>query len=283
MNERDDKSPAPDKSDLSRVMQRAERIRAHQTDTGSHTRNSGTAPAAHDGAVGESLRELHENLTWLRRSVHATKQVLTGLFAHVVAPVWRIVGPPALWIGRTYRSIWRRFAYVHNTPNGEPVISRGRSSAMVVATIALLSIFTNTRLGEAVRFITVEPVVDGTLMAASLRTETFYLTQSEEIDPLRNIHSVRGCRKLGECSEIDAAYFRVAPRLSHDIWKLIVHGNPIYVPDHTVSPIAPGVNECRVTYYGYRMTSSWIARILRSLQVYPTMLEASCVHLGLAS
>jgi hypothetical protein len=54
----------------------------------------------------------------------------------------------------------------------------------------------------------------------------------------------------------------------------------VYVPDHIVAPIAPGLNECHVTYYGYRMTSSWIARVLRSLQFYPTMLEAKCTYIG---
>jgi hypothetical protein len=78
---------------------------------------------------------------------------------------------------------------------------------------------------------------------------------------------------------VDAAYFRVQPRLAHDVWKLVAYGNPVYVPDHIVAPIAPGLNECHVTYYGYRMTSSWIARILRSLQFYPTMLEAKCTYL----
>jgi hypothetical protein len=151
---------------------------------------------------------------------------------------------------------------------------------VVVVTVLALSIFTNTWLGSAVRFFTVEPVVDGVLIGLSKRTETFYLTQSDEIDPENNIHSVRGCRKRGECAEVDAAYFRVQPRLSHDIWKLLMYGNPVYVPDHIVAPIAPGLNECHVTYYGYRMTSSWIARVLRSLQFYPTMLEAKCTYLG---
>jgi hypothetical protein len=151
---------------------------------------------------------------------------------------------------------------------------------VVIATVLALSVFTNTWLGSAVRFFTVEPVVDGVLIGLSKRTETFYLSQSDEIDPENNIHSVRGCRKRGECAEVDAAYFRVQPRLSHDIWKLWMYGNPVYVPDHIVAPIAPGLNECHVTYYGYRMTSSWIARVLRSLQFYPTMLEAKCTYLG---
>ena len=73
---------------------------------------------------------------------------------------------------------------------------------------------------------------------------------------------------------------RVKPRLAHDFWKLVNYGNPFYVPDHVVAPIAPGVNQCQVTYYGYRMTSSWISRLLRSLEFYPVMLEANCRYIG---
>jgi len=135
-------------------------------------------------------------------------------------------------------------------------------------------------LGDAVRFFTMEPLIDGVLITFTKKVETFYLNNSQEVDPEANVHSVRGCKHAGQCSEKDAVYFKVLPRLSHDVWKLVTYGNPIYVPDHVVAPIAPGVNKCEVTYYGYRMTSSWIARLMRSFQLYPTMLEATCVSLG---
>ncbi|HMO17245.1 MAG TPA: hypothetical protein PKA63_04455 [Oligoflexia bacterium] len=95
-----------------------------------------------------------------------------------------------------------------------------------------------------------------------------------------NTHAVLGCRLREEYSESDAVYFRVKPRLSHDIWKLINYGNPIYVPDHVVAPIAPGINECSVTYYGYRMTSSWSSRLMRSMEFYPVLLETTCIYRG---
>jgi hypothetical protein len=270
--------PGPNQ-DIAQVIKQAERIRARGERIGESDHDN-MAQAPSEGSLASSIRELNENISWLRRAIITTKQIVTGLGSTVLAPAWRLVKPPFSWLWRKYTAVWHRFAYVRTGVNGELVLSRTRSSFLVLLTVALLSVFTNTRLGEAVRFVTIEPVIDGAMMAASLRTEIFYLTQSQEIDPEGNVHSVRGCRTRGECSEVDAAYFRVSPRLSHDIWKLCVHGNPIYVPDHAVSPIAPGLNECRVTYYGYRMTSSWIARVLRSLQVYPTMLEASCVYLG---
>ena len=239
-----------------------------------------SAVSENDGGIVDSIRELNENVSFIRRTVGATRTVIGGVLSTILYPVWRVLGPPVTWLGGIYLSLWNRFAYSVDRSTNERKLSRARSSLVVIATVLALSVFTNTWLGSAVRFFTVEPVVDGVLIGLSKRTETFYLSQSDEIDPENNIHSVRGCRKRGECAEVDAAYFRVQPRLSHDIWKLWMYGNPVYVPDHIVAPIAPGLNECHVTYYGYRMTSSWIARVLRSLQFYPTMLEAKCTYLG---
>jgi len=230
--------------------------------------------------IAESIQEFNQNVSFIRRCLSSTQDVLGGLTSNIGAPVWRIVRPPLLFIGRLYLRFWNRWAYVTESKTGERKISRARSSIVITLTFLFLSLFTDTQVGSAVRFVTIEPFVDAILMGFSKRTEVFYLTQADEIDPENNIHSVRGCRKRGECAEVDAAYFRVQPRLSHDIWKLVTYGNPVYVPDHIVAPIAPGLNECHVTYYGYRMTSSWIARLLRSLQFYPTMLEASCTYLG---
>ena len=261
--------------DISSIEKRARRIRDSLSTTASASKEDNR-----EMSITESLREIHENISWFRRLVIHSRQVISGLYQILFAPVWGVVSPPLRWLGRKYAVIWKRFAFTHDKTSGPSVLSTSRSSVLVVITVLSLSVFTNTRLGETVRFFTVEPAVDGVMIAFSLRTESFFLSQTEEIDSASNTYSVRGCRTRGECSESDAAYFRVSPRLSHDVWKLFTHGNPIYVPDHAVSPIAPGLNECRVTYYGYRMTSSWIARVLRSLQVYPTMLEASCIFLG---
>jgi len=246
------------------------------------SQSPGSSKPETDPQVGlvDSIRELNENISFFRRIVSAIRTVIGGLVSTTVSPVWRVVRGPASWLSGLYVAFWNRWAYAAESGTKERQLSPVRSSVVIVITILALSTFTNTWLGSTVRFFTIEPVMDGILIGLSKRTEVFYLTQSDEIDPENNIHSVRGCRKRGECSELDAAYFRVRPRLSHDLWKLWMYGNPVYVPDHIVAPIAPGLNECHVTYYGYRMTSSWIARVLRSLEFYPTMLEAKCTYLG---
>ncbi len=230
--------------------------------------------------TSDSIKELGENLSFFRRTVVDIKEGCAGIFENVLRPLWSIIGPPFNLAARIYRKIWRRFAYYTDKKSGNRVLSRRRSGVVAAITLFFIVMVSPTGIGHSIRFFTVEPIIDAALMATSMRTEIFYLNHSEEIDPDENIHSVRGCKSEGICTERDAAYFRVRPRLSHDIWKLIKYDNPIYVPDHVVAPIAPGVNKCTVTYYGYRMTSSWIARLLRSLQFYPTMLECTCNYIG---
>lgn len=232
------------------------------------------------GGIHETLQSVSENLSYLRRVLVHAKEMYLGVHERFFRPVWDFIKPPLKFISRIYRRIWNRWAYVTNSQTGERILSRRKSSLLIGCTFLFVAAFTPTSIGDAVRFVTIEPVMDGFLILASKKSETFFLNNSEEIDHFRNIHAVRGCRIEGMCSEKDAVYFRVKPRLAHDVWKFIEYGNPIYVPDHVVAPIAPGVNKCKVTYYGYRMTSSWISRLIRSFQIYPTMLEASCVFLG---
>lgn len=231
--------------------------------------------------VHENLKEISDNISGFARFLYTVREAVLGFYERFIAPLWRIFSPILRWLIRSYGCFWNRFAYRTNKSNGERTLSRTRAGICVALTIAFLSAFTPTYPGSVVRFVTLEPIVDGLLMLISKHTEEFYLNHSEEIDPIENIHSVRGCRHRGECTEVDAVYFRILPRLSHDIWKLFAHGNPLFVPDHVVAPIAPGVNRCEVTYYGYRVTSSGVSRLLRSLEFYPTLLEANCTYLGM--
>lgn len=229
----------------------------------------------------ENIQKVNESVSRVRRFFRYCRETFLGIYERFIGPIFSFVGPPFEWMWQRYKKVWNRYVFVPDPKGGEPVLSRSRSSILVGLTVCVLSIFTPTSLGDAVRFVTVEPIADTVLILATKKTETFYLNNSEEIDHEENIYAVRGCKHDGQCTEKDAAYFRVRPRLAHDLWKLWTYGNPIYVPDHVVAPIAPGVNRCEVTYYGYRMTSSWISRLIRSLQVYPTMLEASCTFLGI--
>jgi hypothetical protein len=267
-------------SALDDLLEEAEALkRRSRASAGKRNKKPATANVIND--IQENLQGISENISGFASFLYTVKEATFGFYERFLAPLWRTIRPLVTWIIRLYGRLWNRLAYRTNKVNGEKTLSRTRAGICVALTIAFIATFTPTYLGSVVRFLTIEPLSDGLLMLVSKHTEEFFLNHSEEIDPLGNIHSVRGCRHRGECTEADAVYFRILPRLSHDIWKLFAHGNPLYVPDHVVAPIAPGVNKCEVTYYGYRVTSSGIARLLRSLEVYPTLLEANCTYLGM--
>lgn len=277
MNDKKDRK-AESAQAIADLMAHAEKLQARAR-TGSETKR----PQNKDSVISDLLETSHsiaENLSFFRRLAINIKEGYLGFYERFLSPLWSILGPPVKWLGYRYGKLWNRFAYRTAKPSGQRELSRSRAGIVVAITFLALAAFTPTGIGDAVRFVTLEPLSDAFFMAISKRTDTFYLNSTEEVDPHANIHSVRGCRHAGQCSEVDAVYFRIRPRLSHDIWKLINFGNPIYVPDHVVAPIAPGVNRCEVIYYGYRMTSSWISRLLRSLEVYPILLDAKCTYLG---
>lgn len=231
-----------------------------------------------DAAAGISF--IGRSAAWIGRKAGEVKEAFKGLYElPVVGPVLRGVGASIGFAARGYAKLWDRVVYKNDKETGERVLSRKRAGGMLAATFMAAVAMTPTTAGEFVRFFTVEPAVDAVMMAATMRTDKMNLYASEEIVPEHNIHSVRGCA-VDQCSESDAIYMRVKPRLSHDIWKLVAHGNPIYVPDHVVAPIAAGVNRCEVTHYGIRLTNSFIGRVASSLQVYPTMLEAKCRNIS---
>ena len=258
------------------LLEKAQRLSAQARTQGEQNADSSSALS---DAV-ESIKSTSETIGAVGRFAHSSKETFLGVHERILGPLWSLISPPLKWVMASYKKLWNRHAFSTDAKTGARVLSRKRSSFIIALTIVVGSVFTPTSLGDAIRFVTVEPFIDGILMSLTKKTETFYLNNSEEVDHEGNVHAVRGCRHAGQCTEKDAAYFRVRPRLAHDIWKFVTYGNPIYVPDHVVAPIAPGVNKCEVTYYGYRMTSSWISRLIRSMQFYPTMLEASCIYIG---
>lgn len=186
----------------------------------------------------------------IESTIAATAGILSLLNKGPLGWVLRKLGQ----FGRWYRSrIWNRYAR-----NAEGQMTKKRVTATVLATLLALWI-TPSILHAAWQ---------GTLMATTWEDEVLYLTNAEEVG--EDIHSVRGCRKI-PCSESDAIYFRVRTSLMHNVYALVDHGSVFY-PDYTASVVAPGVNRCDVTSYGFRVKA-----LMRGWDVYPDMLDATCV------
>ena len=186
---------------------------------------------------------------------------LEGVMAGLAAAFAFLKGSPLGWLYRTgsrfagwyRRKIWQRFARKLDGSFGK------RRVAAIVFGTAFAVWMIPAMIGA---------VWQGTLMLTTWRTETIFLTNSEEVG--EDVFAIKGCRKI-PCSEADATYFRVRSTLAHTIYAFGTRGNAFY-PDYTASVVAPGVNSCDVTSYGIR-----IKALMRGWDVYPDMLDAVCV------
>lgn len=99
--------------------------------------------------------------------------------------------------------------------------------------------------------------------------DTVYLTQSQEIYPDDDIHSVKGCTSL-PCSDQVAVYYRVAPTLFNQMWSLVVQQD-IFMPDNVAAAVPPGLSECKVHAYGLRLKF-----LMKKMDIYPDAIEILC-------
>lgn len=161
----------------------------------------------------------------------------------------------ALGIANRYkRWIWNRWAR-----NAEGRYTWKRVGATVMATLFLLWIIPSMIL----------TVWQAGLMATTWKDEVVFLTNSEEVDPIGEVHSIRGCRNI-PCTESDAIYYRVRASWMHDLYALKKRQHFFY-PEEVAGVVAPGVNRCEVSSYGIRVRA-----LMRGWGIYPDMLNAIC-------
>lgn len=96
-----------------------------------------------------------------------------------------------------------------------------------------------------------------------------YLTQSQEIYPDDDIHSVKGCTSL-PCSDQVSIYYRVAPSTFNLLWSL-THQGDLFLPDNVAAAVPPGLSACKVHAYGFRAKF-----LIRKMDIYPDALEIMC-------
>lgn len=246
-----------------------------------------------------TIGQVHENLGIIARTIEQTKDTYQWTKENVFYPVGRTLEPVLGWAWRGYKSAWNAYCYPSQPlrkdlarwaampfraighklglmesskahPEGE--FSKKRAGMMLTATFLAAATLTPTIPGEMLRSITVEPVWDGARMAVSLNTGKMYLSESKEIDPANDVHSVKACETL-TCQDEDGSdngmYFLVRPSLAHQAYSLATKGN-LFVPDLVVTSIRPGINECMVTSYGARL------RLFKYFNIFPSMLSAEC-------
>ena len=202
----------------------------------------------------QAIKDIHAVAVFMRFLV----QVFAGLvwfYENIVRPVARtLIWRPLKWVVTKYRLLWDRVVYLKTGHFSYP-----RAGMMVTATVAAIYL-----LVPVVQF-----VLDGMLFLVTSKHETVYLTQSQEIYPDDDIHSVKGCDSL-PCTDESAIYFRVRPHYFHQFWSM-VKGKGLFYPDYVAAAVPPGISKCEVTSYGMRLKF-----LMRQFNVYPDLLEARC-------
>lgn len=186
----------------------------------------------------------------------------TWIWQKVIWRAYKVVRWPVVRLFRFYLwAVWNRFAKDPDTG----LFSQWRGGATLAVTLLFL-------------WFAVAPILEfffdvGMYVATYRYRETIYLTNSQEIDPVNNVHSAQGCTHL-PCSDANSVYFRIRGNLFNEAWSLW-NGYGFFYPDYVAAAIPSAVSKCEVTSYGVRFKL-----FMRSTEIYPDLLESVCTPLS---
>jgi hypothetical protein len=248
----------PIDADAERMLREAELLK----------KSSGSFAAAAKKKYDQSgIGKMQKDVTEMHRTFNHVVQAGAWVYEHVGKPLLSVAEPVLGWAWRGYANLWNKAAYKKDE-YGDRQFQKKRAGMFLTATFAAVALLPAIAGGVT------EFAWDAGLMAASYQTETMYLNNSQEIVPEKDIHSVQGCHTL-PCTDQNSVYFRIKPTLMHQLWSLYDNGN-MFFPDFVAASVPPSPSKCDVTYYGYRFKL-----FTRYLNMYPTMLKASCQPIGL--
>ncbi|MEZ0226180.1 MAG: hypothetical protein ACAH83_16615 [Alphaproteobacteria bacterium] len=187
--------------------------------------------------------------------------------------IWHFLG--RTWPVRGYKWLFKKICYKKDKETGELTLRPNRAKAMVLTTAFLASAAIPGMIGVPARATIgaiAEPIFDGSRMVTMMhKEEIMYLNDQHVVDHKNNVWVVKGTTKAdGDVN--DAVLFNVKPSLMNDLWSWKNKGNPFFIPDQVVAPVAPGANnKYIVTYYGHR----W--RLFTWLQAYPELLDVKAI------
>jgi hypothetical protein len=181
-------------------------------------------------------------------------------YRHLLSPLLRIASYPVTWLWRLFRFLWDRFVYVDDQFGNEH-FSKSRAGIFLSGSGVFVWFILLPILGF---------LFDAAVYFSSARhDEVVYLTNSQEILPEENIHSVQGCYAL-PCSEENSAYFRIRWTLFNQAWSL-TQGHGMFLPDYVAASVPLSISTCKVTSYGIRLKF-----LVRGLDLYPDLLRSEC-------
>lgn len=204
------------------------------------------------------------NLTALHKFLFQLVQAMAWIYSHVARPVARILFKPVTWLWHLYRLIWDKAVYYEDAQQ-ERQFSKTRAGVF----LALSAAFAWYLFIPAIVF------VFHTLLYVTTvkRDEVVYLTNSQEILPHENEHSVQGCHAL-PCTDQNSLYFRIRASNFNEVWS-ILNGRGLFFPDYVAASVPVAVSRCKITSFGLR-----IKFLMRGFDIYPDLLQTECSPLN---
>lgn len=204
------------------------------------------------------------NLTALHKFLFQFAQATGWIYVHVLRPAARILLKPIAWLWHLYRLLWDKAVYYEDAQQ-ERQFSKTRGGIF----LALSAVFAWYLFIPAVVFF-----FHGILFLTTVqRGEVVYLTNSQEILPHENEHSVQGCHAL-PCTDQNSLYFRIRASNFNEVWSLL-SGRGLFFPDYVAASVPVAVSRCTITSYGLR-----IKLLMRGFDIYPDLLQTECSPLN---
>lgn len=216
--------------------------------------------------AGSWRHRTQQDLSAAQSFIAAVSGFLRGVYQHVLAPLGRGLARVTPWLWRPLRALWNRFVYVEDEYKNR-MLSKRRAA-----------LFTAASLGFA-WYIFVPMIVFlfdlGLYLVTVKHDEVVYLTNSQEIIPEENVHSVQGCHQL-PCTDSNSFYFRIRATLFNEVWS-VAHGRGLFFPDYVAASVPLSISQCKITSYGVRLKL-----VMRGMDIYPDLLRTECEPLQIA-
>lgn len=186
------------------------------------------------------------------------------IYQNILSPAGRFGSIPVRHLFRWYRWLWDKVVYRQDQYKNR-LFSKTRAGLFLTATV----VFAWFILLPLLEFL----FDVGLYLATVRRDEVVYLTNSQEILPQENVHSVQGCHSL-PCTDENSVYFRIRATPFNEVWSL-VQGHGLFYPDFVAAAVPLTISRCTITSYGMR-----IKFVVRNLDIYPDVLRTECTPLG---
>jgi hypothetical protein len=209
--------------------------------------------------AGSWTHRTRDDLSALQSFLAAIGGFVRGLW-EVGLPAGRGIARVTPWLWRPVRALWNKLVYIEDEYKNRR-LSKRRAAGFVAASFVFVWFILIPLL---------EFVFDvGLYLATVKHDEVVYLTNSQEIIPEDNVHSVQGCYDL-PCTDENSFYFRIRATLFNEVWS-VVHGRGLFFPDYVAASVPLSISQCTITSYGLRLKL-----IMRGIDVYPDLLKTEC-------